>query len=250
MIIKCRECTKDVSTEAAACPSCGCPLQPTQPVAELSTASKESKSHMFGWLALITFLMSNFIPAILAPLIVLAGFVFAVLEINKGGKIFGWIMFTLFLFQSWAIADHFGGLRGSLGITNPKQIEEATAKKYSATNLNVPSDADQTIEQKCTEDWPNDFRMRKYCQDQQREAVKVLDRGQPASISHEAFIVIRGKCTDDWPRDFKMRAYCETQQFESYRALQATAINDAKRGGCAQQWPNDYKMRQYCEQKG
>jgi hypothetical protein len=158
-------------------------------------------------------------------------------------------MFALCGLQAWFIADHFGGLSGSLGITNPKQIEETTARKYSTTNLNVPPDADQIIQQKCVEEWPSDFRMRRYCQEQQRDGIAALSRGQPASVNHDVFIIIRGKCAEEWPHDFKMRAYCETQQYESYRALQTASGDETQRGRCAQQWPNDYRMRQYCERK-
>lgn len=249
MIVKCKECGHDVSTEAATCPSCGYPQQPITATAASSTTTKNRKSHMYGWVALIAFLMSNFIPAILSPLIVLVAFLFAVLEINQGSKAFGGVMFALCVLQAWLIADHFGGLSGSLGITNPKQIEETTARKYSLTNLNVPSDANQTIEQKCAEEWPNDFRMRSYCQEQQREGIAALGRGRPASVSQEAFVIIRGKCAEEWPRDFKMRAYCESQQYEGYHALQGTTVDEAQRGACAQQWPNDYRMRRYCESK-
>lgn len=251
MIVKCKECGHDVSTEAATCPSCGCPQQAIPAAAESSTrkTTKDQKSHMYGWVALIAFLMSNFIPAIIAPIVVLVALVFAVLEIKQGSKAFGGIMFALCALQMWFIADHFGGLRGSLGITNPKQIEETTARKYSTTNLGVPSDADQIIEQKCAEEWPNDFRMRSYCQDQQREGVAALSQGRPASVSQDAFVIIRGKCADEWPRDFKMRAYCERQQYDGYHALQASTVDDTQRGACAQQWPNDYRMRQYCESK-
>jgi hypothetical protein len=48
---------------------------------------------MNGVLALVAFLMSNFIPAILAPLVVLVGFVFATLELGRGSKLFGGIVF-------------------------------------------------------------------------------------------------------------------------------------------------------------
>jgi hypothetical protein len=160
---------------------------------------------VYGWVALIAFLMSNFIPAILAPLVVLAAFVFAALEINQGSKIFGGIMFALCALQAWFIADHFGGLSGSLGITNPKQIEEATARKYSATNLNVPSDANQIIEQKCAEEWPRDFKMRVYCETQQYESYRALQ----ASSGDETQ---RGRCAQQWPNDYRMRQYCERKR--------------------------------------
>jgi hypothetical protein len=191
--------------------------------------------------------MSNFIPAILTPIIVLAGFVFSALEINRGSKFFGGITFALCALQTWFIADHFSELSGSLSITNPQQIEEMTAKKYTAIDLEIPANTNQIIEQKCTQEWPSDFRMRAYCQQQQREGVAALNRGRPNSVSQDAFAIIRGKCANDWSRDFNMRAYCENQQYESYYTLQGNTQNQSQRGACAQQWPNDYHMRQYCE---
>ena len=138
MIVKCKECDHDVSTEAAACPSCGCPQQPTASETALRTP-KNRVSHMYGWVALIAFLMSNAIPAIIAPLVVLVGLVLSALEIKQGGKTFGGIVFVLCLLQAWFIVDHFGSLRSSLGITSPNKIEETTVQKSSATNLNVPA---------------------------------------------------------------------------------------------------------------
>ena len=248
MIVKCRECGHELSTEAAACPSCGCPQQPLTPGMKSGKLAKQPKSHVYGWVALISFLMSNFTPAIIAPLVVIAALVFTVLEIKQGSKTFGGIMFSLCALQAWFIADHFGGISSSLGLTNPKQIEEATASGYSSTNLNVPTAANEVVEQKCREEWPNDFRMRVYCQNQQHEGIAALSAGEPTGVSHDAFVIIRSKCADEWPRDFKMRAYCETQQYESYRALQATTADAPGSGRCAQQWPDDYRMRQYCEQ--
>lgn len=247
MIVKCKECGKDVSTEASACPACGCPQKPET---ELKPeAKKQGRSHIFGWIALIAFLMSNFIPAIVAPLIVLTAIIFSLLELKQGGKIFGGVVFSLCLIQVWAIADHFGGVSASLGLTNPKQIEQKMVKKYENADINLPANAAQIIEQKCTEEWPNDFRMIKYCEEQQRGGIEKLDRGMPTGIEPDAFRIIRGKCAQEWPRDFQMRAHCESQQYEAYRALQMNNQSKTSSASCAQQWPDDYKMRQYCESK-
>lgn len=244
---KCRECGKEISTEAIACPSCGCPQQPAKETAEAIEPEAQKKSHIYGWIALISFLMSNFIPAILAPFFVLFGLVFAALEIGRGAKAFGGILFALCVLQAWFVIDHFSGLSGSLGITSPKQIEEETAQKYATVQSGIPSNVDQIIEQKCELEWPNDFSMRSYCHDQQRQGVAALRQGRPQTVSQDAFIIIRGKCAQEWPQDFSMRSYCESQQYQGYSALQQTTNNQALRGGCAQQWPNDYQMRQYCE---
>lgn len=247
MIVKCKECGKDVSTEALACPACGCPQRQES---ELKPETKkQSISNIFGWIAVIAFFISTVTPAILAPLIVLTAIIFALLEIKQGGKVFGGFIFLLCLMQVWAIADHFGGLSASLGLTSPKQIEQKMVKKYENTEINLPANASQIIGQKCTEEWSNDFSMRKHCQKQQQEGMEKLSRGMPADIEPDAFRIIRGKCTGEWPRDFQMRAHCESQQYEAYRALQKTSRNETSGAGCAQQWPDDYKMRQYCESK-
>lgn len=248
MIIECRDCGRGVSTEAAECPSCGCP-QRTAPSADPATTSTKKLSRVYGWIALTSFLMSNFIPAIIAPLVLLPALISSLLEINRGGKLFGGIMVALCVIQAWVIADHFGGLSGTLGITNPRQVEKAMATKYSSAELNLPANTEQIIEHKCADEWPNDFRMRSHCEEQQRDGVATLQQGQPAFISSDAFIIIRGKCAQERPRDFRMRVHCESQQYEGYRALQTSTAGDPQKGRCAQQWPNDYRMRQYCERK-
>ncbi len=247
MIVKCKECGKDVSTEAAACPACGCPQKPAE--RSVSEAKNQGRSHIFGWIALIAFFMSSFIPAIMAPLIVLIAIIFSLLEFNQDGKVFGGIVFSLCLLQVWWIADHFGGLSASMGLTNPKQIEQQMVKKYENANMGLPADAVQIIQQKCAEEWPSDFKMRRYCGEQQQQGIAKLDRGMPTDIEPGAFRIIRGKCAAEWPRDFKMRAYCESQQYDGYRALLSNSRSEASRARCAQQWPDDYKMRKYCENK-
>lgn len=247
MIVKCRECGKDVSTEAAACPACGCPQKlAAKPVTK---TKEQASSHIFGWIALIAFFMSNFIPAIIAPLIVLIAIIFSLLEVKQGGKIFGGIVFSLSLLQVWWIADHFGGISATMGLTNPKQIEEQTVKKYENADMDVPANVGVIIQLKCKEEWADDFRMRRHCEQQQQEATAKLDSGMPADIKPNVFRIIRGKCAAEWPRDFRMRVHCESQQYEGYRALQESSRSDSSRARCAQQWPDDYRMRKHCESK-
>ena len=173
--------------------------------------------------------MSLFTPASLAPLIVLIAVIFALFEFTRGGKVFGGIALFLCLLQVWAIAEHFGGISASMGLTNTKEIEQQAVKKYESVNMGLPVDAQQIIQRKCAEEWPNDFRMRSYCEGQQREALGKLSGGQPVDIQADAFRIIRGKCAEEWPRDFRMRAYCESQQSEGYRALQTSSRSEATR---------------------
>ena len=243
---ECRECGKPISTEATTCPSCGCPQHPMSGLPD-PKETPAHRSHVYGVIALIAFVMSNFIPAILAPMFVLVGFVFAVLELSRASKAFGSIMFALCVFQTWFIADHFYGVSGALGITNPKQIDASTATKYSTMSVEITAAVEEIIQQECERKWPNDFNMRRYCQNQQHEGVATLSHGRPTSVSQEAYTIIRGKCAQEWPRDFQMRAYCEGQQYDSYSALLVGTADRGQRGSCAQKWPDDYQMRQYCE---
>jgi hypothetical protein len=79
--------------------------------------------------------------------------------------------------------------------------------------------ADEIIRSECLKQWADDFRMRAYCERQQRDAVQVLGTGKPGDISEGEFITVRRRCTGEWPRDFRLRAYCEKQQFVAIREL-------------------------------
>jgi len=66
--------------------------------------------------------------------------------------------------------------------------------------------AEETISVKCLKEWPNDRRMRAYCEERQVEAVKKLRRDTPANSST---FTIRQHCANEWPDDYRMRVYCE-----------------------------------------
>jgi hypothetical protein len=100
-------------------------------------------------------------------------------------------------------------------------IDEALAKqrveKSVRSNAEPPSDsaANVMIRSHCTSEWPDDFRMRKYCEDQQKEGLSALRaRRLNGSLSK-----IRTKCAKEWPDDFRMRDYCEKQQLKAVREL-------------------------------
>lgn len=248
MLVKCPECSNEVSLSAAACPKCGHPTQTSAAAASAPAVLKVS--HSSGWISLAAFLLANFTPAILAPIFVLVGLIFAGRELSGGGKKFGAVVLCLSLLQGWFVLDHFGHLSGTLGITTAKDTDAKVAASYANVSLDIPDDWRSIAESKCREEWISDYQMQDYCVRQQSEAAQSLSTGAPADIDPEAFRVIRGKCADEWPRDFKMREYCERQQFEGFRNLKASGTSEPVRNACAQQWPNDYKMRKYCEGKG
>lgn len=81
-------------------------------------------------------------------------------------------------------------------------------------------ESEEVIERHCKREWPDDFSMRAYCMEQQREAVAQLRQGRPSDIPSEVFQSIRRKCAREWPDDYSMRQYCEEQQFDGYRQVQ------------------------------
>jgi hypothetical protein len=85
------------------------------------------------------------------------------------------------------------------------------------------ADADAVIRHHCEHEWPDDFSMRAYCIQQQREAVTKLRRGgRPEDVSEDVFSGVRRKCAAEWPDDYAMRVYCEEQQLAGYRQVRET----------------------------
>jgi hypothetical protein len=100
-----------------------------------------------------------------------------------------------------------------------KALAAQRDKEHESIGYQPPSDAAARpgIRAKCTADWTDDFKMQKYCQDKQFEALRVL-RGRV--MMQGALATIRKKCSEDWSDDYKMRDYCEKKQVEALRELQ------------------------------
>lgn len=244
MLVKCAACGNDVSTEATACPKCGHPV-----TGGPSVVSKKA-SHIGGWTSLACFVLGSFSPAILAPIFILVGLIFAGIEMSRGSKSFGVVMLCLSLVQGWWVIDHFGNVSSTLGITTDQDATAKAVTKYSNVDLNLPGDWRSIAQSKCIDEWPTDFRMQQHCIGRQEEGARTLQSGAPADIESDAFRVVRGKCAADWPRDFQMRAHCEKQQYDGYRAVKGSSVSQPKRNVCADKWPDDYRMRQHCESQG
>jgi len=76
------------------------------------------------------------------------------------------------------------------------------------------------IRNKCAKDWPEDFRMRAYCEKQQVEALsKIAKRNDAGTMKTPDGLVIRAKCMREWQDDFKMANYCEEQQLKALASL-------------------------------
>ncbi len=96
-------------------------------------------------------------------------------------------------------------------------IRDQQSEKAARSNASPPSSAAAAslIRSKCASEWPDDFRMRKYCQDQQNAGLQALRSRTMTGVLAK----VRSKCASEWPNDFRMRDYCEKQQIEAYRQL-------------------------------
>jgi hypothetical protein len=75
------------------------------------------------------------------------------------------------------------------------------------------------LRQKCEREWPDDFRMRAYCEKLQREGASTVRGEPPSDISGDKVAIVKRKCAAEWPDDFRMRAYCEKLQYTAIREL-------------------------------
>jgi hypothetical protein len=82
------------------------------------------------------------------------------------------------------------------------------------------TDADEVITRFCEREWADDYNMRAYCIQQQKQAVTNLKAGSPDDIPAAVFQQIRRRCAREWPDDYNMRHYCEQQQLTGYRQVE------------------------------
>jgi hypothetical protein len=130
--------------------------------------------------------------------------------IAEAGPIYGSVMTIENLRQY--MAEHPDCVPPALRSTEKyrQQAATPTPKPTSETIIHI----------KCQSDWPDDFRMRKYCKDIQRKAVNTLAEGVAVNIPADLAAIVRSKCEQDWPDDFQMQLYCQESQFKAIRLLE------------------------------
>lgn len=76
------------------------------------------------------------------------------------------------------------------------------------------ADDHSVLREHCRGEWPDDYRMRKYCEELARNGLSEIRRfitrrgAQPGTVSG----LILDRCADQWPEDFRMMAYCIEMQ--------------------------------------
>lgn len=120
--------------------------------------------------------------------------------------------------------------------------------------LYAVEDPDKVIEEKCAIDWPDNYRMRAACIEQQSQVLnKSLSSPIDPRLTVEDLTLLREKCANDWPDDFRMRAQCEQKQIRGFQKLQSPPPKDVTLkdysvavAHCAKEWPDDFRMRAHC----
>jgi hypothetical protein len=76
------------------------------------------------------------------------------------------------------------------------------------------------IRTKCGKDWPDDFKMRGYCETQQINGLRQISiRNDLGVMKTPEGGIIRTKCSKEWLDDFHMANYCEEQQLKALAQL-------------------------------
>lgn len=96
--------------------------------------------------------------------------------------------------------------------------EVKPAPQKDATGGDEYANAQTIIEKHCEEEWPDNYRMRAFCIEQEEHALKELKDGRPADIPEDVFHKIRRQSAEQWPSQFSMRLFTE-QEFKSFRKL-------------------------------
>lgn len=121
-------------------------------------------------------------------------------------------------------------------------------------SLQAQENPEAIIEEKCAADWPDNYRMRAACIEQQGKVLnKSLSSPTDPRLALEDRTLMRENCAKKWPDDFRMRAKCEQQQIEGFQKLQSPPPKDVTLkdysvavAHCAREWPDDFRMRARC----
>ncbi|NOZ46661.1 MAG: toll/interleukin-1 receptor domain-containing protein [Chlorobi bacterium] len=101
-----------------------------------------------------------------------------------------------------------------------KLIIGSSVQSTNTVQLSVSyNDSDEIIKKQSEIEWPDNYEMQVSYINDQREAVKKLQKGKPTDLTDEEFDRIRARAEKEWPLNFEMRLDEEERQIESLRKL-------------------------------
>ena len=112
---------------------------------------------------------------------------------------------------------------------------------------------DEAIIAACDEKWGQDFRMVKYCRDQQRTSGTQVDLLRSRAQSDLTTRTILGECVSKWSTDYRMVMDCHAQQISALSDLSEKPgdipvnVFDAIERNCVGKWGTDFRMVAYCQ---
>ena len=154
-------------------------------------------------------------------------------EDGHGLAVAGVVLSLLGLLGFLTILTLFGVFVGTVASVVPSDVNQLTdsvraldeaiignndkvnTQKSPVSNADVNS----IIKERCAKEWPKDFNMRAYCQEQQTIGYNNLLTTAPTGMSDLDFQIIKKQCEEEWGTDYGMRVYCEKQQVEGWRAV-------------------------------
>ena len=111
----------------------------------------------------------------------------------------------------------------AIGISDSQAQTDNQFATFREYNDDIES-RDTGIRTRCRDEWPSDFRMQKYCRDNQEEGYEEFWRVVKtfrARSEDDANITI-ANCVKDWvdeTPDWRMLAYCMENQYEAFLEL-------------------------------
>lgn len=100
-------------------------------------------------------------------------------------------------------------------------VNRETAEPPAGPKIMIVGDSStrSTVSSHCQQQWPSDFHMQAFCQQQQDDArSKLAQRDATNSgVGVGDFNVIRASCRQQWPDDYHMQNFCEEQQAQSWK---------------------------------
>lgn len=89
-----------------------------------------------------------------------------------------------------------------------------------ASSLTVFGDTEDDIKSHCSEKWGTDYRMIKYCQNKNFDALEKIQEKLDEYGNGSEEVNIINRCWEKWYPQTRMINYCANKQIEAYKSLQ------------------------------
>lgn len=99
--------------------------------------------------------------------------------------------------------------------------------------------SDRKIRSACNDKWGTNYRMVKFCIEQQSTAKSSIN-------GIKSTPTIKGQCRDKWGTNYRMVKFCIDQQTEAKKGLKHSRASLATQRRCEKKWGTNYRMVKFC----